>query len=132
MERDEAIAKAHAEKEAAIAKAKAERDAALAKAKAEKEAAIAKAKQASSSAAAKKTSKSRDVYSNSKTADEIKRKIAEMESKLSSPPKDIYISETKRPAQKEKALPPEFSISKENIISRSAKKDDSSDESSEI
>ena len=132
MERDEAIAKAHAEKEAAIAKAKAERDAALAKAKAEKEAAIAKAKQASSSAAAKKTSKSRDIYSNSKTADEIKRKIAEMESKLSSPPKDIYISETKRPAQKEKALPPEFSISKENIISRSAKKDDSSDESSEI
>ena len=132
MERDEAIAKAHAEKEAAIAKAKAERDAALAKAKAEKEAAIAKAKQASSSAAAKKTSKSRDVYSNSKTADEIKRKIAEMESKLSSPPKDIYISETKRPAQKEKVLPPEFSISKENIISRSAKKDDSSDESSEI
>ena len=132
MERDEAIAKAHAEKEAAIAKAKAERDAALAKAKAEKEAAIAKAKQASSSATAKKTSKSRDVYSNSKTADEIKRKIAEMESKLSSPPKDIYISETKRPAQKEKALPPEFSISKENIISRSAKKDDSSDESSEI
>ncbi|MDD7337644.1 MAG: hypothetical protein PUG56_02880 [Ruminococcus sp.] len=132
MERDEAIAKAHAEKEAAIAKAKAERDAALAKAKAEKEAAIAKAKQASSSAAAKKTSKSRDVYSNSKTADEIKRKIAEMESKLSSPPKDIYISEIKRPAQKEKALPPEFSISKENIISRSAKKDDSSDESSEI
>ena len=132
MERDEAIAKAHAEKEAAIAKAKADRDAALAKAKAEKEAAIAKAKQASSSAAAKKTSKSRDVYSNSKTADEIKRKIAEMESKLSSPPKDIYISETKRPAQKEKALPPEFSISKENIISRSAKKDDSSDESSEI
>ena len=132
MERDEAIAKAHAEKEAAIAKAKAERDAALAKAKAEKEAAIAKAKQASSSAAAKKTSKSRDVYSNSKTADEIKRKIAEMESKLSSPPKDIYISETKRPAQKEKALPPEFSISKENIISRSAKKDDSSDESSKI
>lgn len=129
MERDEAIAKAHAEKEAAIAKAKAEKEAALAKAKAEKEAAIAKAKQEAS--LTKNNSKSKDIYSNSKTADEIKRKIAEMESKLSAP-KDIYISENKRPIQKEEPASPEFSISKENIISRSAKKDDSSDESSKI
>lgn len=78
-ERDEAIAKAKAEKEAAVEKAREKKEAEIAKAKAEKNAAIEKAKQSSN----KKESDGASSKAPS-TMEVIKRRIAEMEAQLSS------------------------------------------------
>ena len=82
QQRDEAIAKAKAQREAAVLKAREEREAAVAKAKEDRAKAVKKAEEASR--AKQDSDKKDDTYSHAATTREIKRRIAEMEAKLSS------------------------------------------------
>lgn len=82
LKRDEAIAKAKAQREAAVLKAKEEREAAVAKAKEDRAKAVKKATEASK--VKQDSEKKDDTYSHAATTLEIKRRIAEMEAKLSS------------------------------------------------